>query len=141
VDKHQPKITQIYKQRYCISCHSENILAIFDEVTEEWRRLHNKELYALYSSPDIIRVIMSGRLRLAEHVARMRGRIGTYTILVGKPAGTRPLGRPRRTWENNIKMDLREVGWKGGGSDWINLAQDMDRYRAIVNAVMNLRVP
>jgi hypothetical protein len=108
------------------------------EVTGEWRRLHNKELYALYSSPNIIRVIKSRRLRLAGHVARMGERRGAYRALVGKPDGRRPLERPRRRWEDNIKMDLREIGW--GGMDWINLAQDRDRWRALVNAVMNLRV-
>jgi hypothetical protein len=77
-----------------------------DEVTGEWRRLHNKELYALYSSPNINRVIKSKRLRWAGHVARMGERRGTYRALVGKPEGTRPLGRPRRRWEDNIKMDL-----------------------------------
>jgi hypothetical protein len=69
----------------------------------------------------------------------MRERRGAYRALVGKPEGRRPLGRPRRQWEDNIKMDLREVGW--GGMDWINLAQDRDRWRALVNAVMNLLVP
>jgi hypothetical protein len=72
-------------------------------------------------------------------VARMGERRGAYRALVGKPEGRRPLGRPRRRWEDNTKMDLREVGW--GGMDWINLAQDRDRWRALVNAVMNLRVP
>jgi hypothetical protein len=91
-----------------------------DEVTGEWRRLHNKELHALYSSPNIIRVIKSRRLRWAGHVARMGERRGAYRALVGKPEGR----RPRRRWEDNIKMDLREVGW--GGMDWINLAQDRD---------------
>jgi hypothetical protein len=110
-----------------------------DEVTGEWRRLHNKELYALYSSPSIIRVIKSRRLRWAGHVARMGERRGAYRALVGKPERRRPLGRRRRRWEDNIKMDLREVGW--GGMDWINLAQDRDRWRALLNAVMNLRVP
>jgi hypothetical protein len=79
------------------------------------------------------------RLRWAGHVARMGERSGAYRALVGKPEGGRPLGRPRRRWENNIKMDLREVGW--GGMDWINVAQDRHRWRALVNAVMNLRVP
>jgi hypothetical protein len=110
-----------------------------DEVTGEWRRIHNKELYALHSSPNIIRVMKSRRLRWAGHVARMRERRGSYRALVGKPEGRRPLGRPRRRWEDNIKMDLQEVGW--GRMDWINLAQDRDRRRALVNAVTNLRVP
>jgi hypothetical protein len=96
-----------------------------DEVTGEWRRLHNKELYALYSSPYVIRVIKPRRLRWAGHVARMGERIGAYRALVGKPEGRRPLGIPRRRWEDNIKMDLREIGW--GGVDWIDLAQDRDR--------------
>jgi hypothetical protein len=82
-----------------------------DEVTGEWRRLHNKELYATYSSPNIIQVTKSRRLRWAGHVTRMGERRGAYRALVGKPEGRRPLGRPRHRWENNIKMDLREVGW------------------------------
>jgi hypothetical protein len=82
-----------------------------DEVTGEWRRLHNKELYALYSSLNIIRVIKSRRLRWAEHVARMGERRVVYRALVGKPEGRRPLGGPRRRWVDIIKMDLREVGW------------------------------
>jgi hypothetical protein len=86
-----------------------------DEVTGEWRRLHNKELYALYSSPNIIRVMKSRKQRWAGHVARMGERKGAYRALVGKPEGRRPLGRPRRRWEDNIKMDLREVGC--GGAD------------------------
>jgi hypothetical protein len=85
-----------------------------DEVTGEWRRLHNKELYALYSSPSIIRVMKSGRLRWAGHVARMGERRGAYRALVGKPDGRRPLGRRRHSWEDNIKMDLRQVGWGHG---------------------------
>jgi hypothetical protein len=81
-----------------------------DEVTGEWRRLHNKELYALYSSQNIIRVIKSRRLRWAVHAARMGERRGAYRALVGKPEARRPLGRPRRRWEDNIKMSLREIG-------------------------------
>jgi hypothetical protein len=88
-----------------------------DEVTGEWRRLHNKELYALYSSPNIIRVIKSRRLRWAGHVARMGARRGAYRVLVGKPEGRKPLGIPRRRWEDNIKMGLREVGWGVHGLD------------------------
>jgi hypothetical protein len=91
-----------------------------DEVTGEWRRLHNKELYALYSSPNIIRVMKLRRLSWAGYVARMGERRGAYRALVGKPEGRRPLGRHRRRWEDNIKMDLREVGWWGAwtGSIW-----------------------
>jgi hypothetical protein len=85
-----------------------------DEVTGKWRRLHNKELYALYSSPSIILVIKSRRVRWEGHVARIGERRGAYMALVGKPEGRRPLGRPRRRWEDNIKMDLHEVGWGGG---------------------------
>jgi hypothetical protein len=81
-----------------------------DEVTGEWRRLHNKELYALYSSPNIIQVIKSRRLRWAGHVVRVGERRGAYRALVGKPEGRRPLERPMRRWKDNIKMDLREVG-------------------------------
>src|SRR5215470_4129506 len=110
-----------------------------DEVTGEWRRLHNEEFNDLYSSPNIIRVIKSRRMRWAGHVARMGEGRGAYRILVGRPEGRQPLGRPRCRWEDNIKMDLQEVGW--GGMDWIELAQDRDRWRALVNAVMNLRVP
>jgi hypothetical protein len=110
-----------------------------DGVTGEWRRLHSEELNDLYSSPNIVRVIKSRRMRWAGHVARMgEGRVA-YRGLVGKPEGRRPLGRPRRRWEDNIKVDLQEVGW--GGIDWIDMAQDRDRWRAVVSAVMNLRVP
>ncbi|KAJ4428681.1 hypothetical protein ANN_25674 [Periplaneta americana] len=109
-----------------------------DEVTGEWRKLHNTELHALYSSPDIIRNLKSRRLRWAGHVARMGESRNAYRVLVGRPEGKRPLGRPRRRWEDNIKMDLREVGYDD--RDWINLAQDRDRWRAYVRAAMNLRV-
>ncbi|KAJ4446782.1 hypothetical protein ANN_13480 [Periplaneta americana] len=102
-------------------------------------KLHNAELHALYTSPDIIRNIKSRRLRWAEHVARMGESRNVYRVLVGRPEGKRPLGRPRRRWEDNIKMDLREVGYDG--RDWINLAQDRDQWRAYVRAAMNLRVP
>ncbi|KAJ4444371.1 hypothetical protein ANN_06163 [Periplaneta americana] len=110
-----------------------------DEVTGEWRKLHNTELHALYSSPDIIRNIKSRRLRWAGHVARMGESRNAYRVLVGRPEGKRPLGRPRHRWEDNIKMDLREVGYDD--REWINLAQDRDQWRAYVRAVLNLRVP
>jgi hypothetical protein len=110
-----------------------------DQTTGEWRRLHNEELNDLYSSPNIIWITKSRRMRLAGHVARMGEKRGAHRVLVGRPEGRRPLGRPRRRWEDNIEMDLREVGW--GGTNWIELAQDRDRWRALVNAVMNLRVP
>jgi len=111
----------------------------WEEVTAEWRRLHNEELNDLYSSPIIVRVIKSRRMRWARHVARMGEERGVYRVLVGKPEGKRPLGRPRRRWVDNIRMDLQKVGC--GYMDWIGLAQDRDRWRTLVSAVMNLRVP
>ena len=110
-----------------------------DEVTGEWRRLHNKKLNDLYSSPNIVWVIKSRRMRWAGHVARMGEERGVYGVLVGKPEGKRPLGRPRRRWVDNIRMYLQEEGC--GYVDWIGLAQDRDRWRTLVSAVMNLRVP
>ena len=90
------------------------------------------------SSPNIMRVITSSRMRWAGHVARMGTRRDVCKVLVGKPEGKRPLERPRRIRKDNIKVDFQELGW---GMDWIDLAQDIDRWRAVVNAVMNLRVP
>jgi hypothetical protein len=84
------------------------------EVTGEWRKLHSGQLYNLYSSPDIIRQIKPRRMRWAGHVARMREGRNMYRVLVGKPEGNRPLERPRRRWEDGIKMDFREIGWGGG---------------------------
>jgi hypothetical protein len=107
-------------------------------VTGEWRRLHNEELNGLYSSANIVRVIKSRRMGRAGHVARMGEGRGAYKILVGRPEGRRPLGRPRRRWEDNIKIDPQEVGW---GMGWTELAQDRDRWRALVNVEMNLRFP
>jgi hypothetical protein len=97
------------------------------------------KLSSQYSSPSIIKVIKSRRMRWAGHVARMREKRNVYKLLVGKPEGKRPLGRPRRTWIDNIKMDLLEVGVNV--VDWIGLAQDRYRWRALVKSVMNLRVP
>jgi hypothetical protein len=109
-----------------------------DEVTGEWRKMHNEELRDLYSSP-IIRIIRSRRMRWAGHVARMGEKRNAYRLLVGKPEGKRPLGRPRRRCVDNIRMDLGEVGW--GDVDWIGLAQYRNRWRALVNSVLHLRVP
>jgi hypothetical protein len=103
------------------------------------KSLHNEELHGLYSSPSIVRVIKARRMRWAWHVARVGEVRGAYNILIGRSEGRRPLGRPRCRWEDNIKMDFREIGF--GDVDWINLAQDRDRWRALVNTVMNLRVP
>jgi hypothetical protein len=93
-------------------------------VTGGWRKLHNEELHNLYCSPSVIRMIKSRRMRWVGHVARMGAKRNAYRILVGKPEGKRPLGRPRRRWEDNFKMNLRERGW--GGMEWIDLAQGRD---------------
>jgi hypothetical protein len=101
------------------------VLRIFGPKREEdgsWRKLHNDELLSLYSSPNIVRVIKSRRMRWVGHVARMGKGRGVYRVLVGRPEGKRPLGRPRRRWEDNIKMDLREI--EIDGANWIQLAQD-----------------
>jgi hypothetical protein len=105
-----------------------------DEVTGGWRKFNG-----LYSSPSIVRVIKARTMRWAGHVARMGEVRGAYNILVGRPEWRRPLERPRRRWEDNIKMDAREIGFED--VDWIHLAQDRDRWRTLVNTVMNLRVP
>jgi hypothetical protein len=110
-----------------------------DEVTGDWRKLHNEELRDLYPSPSIIRIIKPRRMRWAGHVVRMGEKRNAYRLLVGKPEGKRPLGRPRRRWMDNIRMDLGEVGWSD--VDWIGLAKNRNRWRALVNSVLNLRVP
>jgi hypothetical protein len=110
-----------------------------DEVTGEWRKLHNEKLHDLYVSPSIIRIMKPRRVRCAGHVARMEDKRNAYRLLVGKPEGRRPLGRPRRRWLDNIRMDLVDVGWDD--VDWIGMAQDRDRWGALVNSVLNLRVP
>jgi hypothetical protein len=125
-----------------IDCENRVLRRIFGpkrvEVTGGWRKLHN-ELHGLYSSPSIVRVIKARRMRWAGHVIRMGEVRGAYNILVGRPEGRGPLGRPRCRWEDNIKMDLGEIGF--GDVDWIHLAQDRDRWWALENTVMNLRVP
>jgi hypothetical protein len=109
-----------------------------DEGRGEWRRLHNEELNDMYPSPSIVRVIKSRRMRWAGHAARMGESRGLFRVSVGKSEGKRPLVRPRRRWEHNIKIDLKEVVCES--MDWIDLAQDRERVREVVNAVMNLRV-
>jgi len=110
-----------------------------DEVTGEWRRLHNEELNDLYSSPNIVRLITSRRMRWAGHVARMGEERGCEGFWWGNWREREPLGRPRRRCVDNIRTDLQEVGC--GYMDWIGLAQDRYRWRTLVSAVMNLRVP
>jgi hypothetical protein len=115
---------------------------IFGPKREEdgsWRKLHNGELHSLYSSPNIVRVIKSRRLRWVGHVSRMGEGRGVYRVLVGRPEGKSPLGRPRRRWEDNIKMDLWEIGIDE--ANWIRLAQDRVQWRDFVSTVKNLRFP
>jgi len=108
-------------------------------VTGEWRKLHYEELNDLYSLLNIVRVVKSRRMRWAGHVARMGEDRGVHRVLVGKPGGKRSLGRPRRRWEDNIRMDLQKV--EGGRGDWMELAQDRDRWRTLVGTVRDFRVP
>jgi hypothetical protein len=109
------------------------------EEDESWRKLHNDELHDLYSSLNIVRVIKSRRMSWAGNVERIGEGRGAYRVLVGRPEGKRLLGRPRRRWEDNIIMDLREIGIDG--ANWIRLAQDRVQWRAFVNTVMKLQVP
>jgi len=109
------------------------------EGTGKWRRLHNEELNDLYSSPNIVRVIKSRRMKWAGHVAHMGEKMVVYRVLVGKPERKRPMGTPRRKWVDNIRMDIEVVG--RGCMDWIGVAQDRDGWQRLVSAVMNLRVP
>jgi hypothetical protein len=108
-------------------------------VEKTTKHVHNEELNYLYYSPYIVKVIKSRRKIWAGHVARIGARRSLYGVLVGKPEKKRPLGRPRHRWDCNIKVDFQEVGW--GDMDWIDLAQDRDRWWALVNAVLNFRVP
>jgi len=110
-----------------------------DEVSGEWKKLHNEEINDLYCSPNIIWVIISRRMRWARHVACMGEKRVVCRVLVGKPEGRRPIGKRRRRWEGNIKLDLKEV--ECGGMDWIEVAKDRDRWRALLNVVLNIRVP
>ena len=110
-----------------------------DDVVRKWRKLDKEELNDLNSSPNIVRVIRSRRIKWTEHVARMGKKRGVYRVLVGKPEGKRPLGRARRRWKDNIKMDLQEVGC--GCIDWIELAHNSDRWQTLVNAIMKLQAP
>jgi hypothetical protein len=110
-----------------------------DDVTGEWRELHNEELHDLYSSPSIIRIMKARRIRCVGHVARMGEKGNAYRLLVGKPKGRRPLGSPKRRWFDNIRMDLVEVRW--GDVDWIGLTHARNGWRALVNSALNLRVP
>ena len=105
----------------------------------EWRSLHNKDLHSLYRSPNIVKVIKSRRFRWAGHAARMEESRSGFKILTGKPRGRRPLGRPRRRWDHNIRMDLEEIGINAG--KWVDSAQDRNYWRALMNAALNLRVP
>jgi hypothetical protein len=106
-----------------------------DKVTGKWRKLHNEEIRDLYSSPSINGKIKSRRMRWAGHCSTNEEKTNAYKLLVGTPEGKRLLGRSRRRWVDNIRMDLGEMGW--GDVGWIGLAQDSNRYRALVNSVMN----
>jgi hypothetical protein len=115
------------------------VAVIYQLVKGEWRRLHNEELNDLYSSPNTVRVIKWRRMRWVRHVARTGEERGLYRVLVGKQEQKGPMGRPRRRWVDNIRMDLQEVGCRY--MEWIGLAQDRDRWRTLVSAVMKLQFP
>jgi hypothetical protein len=108
-----------------------------DELTGDWRKLHSEELHNLYSPANTVRQIESRTMRWAGYVARV-GEERVYKALVGKPEGKRPLGRPMHRWEDGIRMDLGDICW-GGKVEWIELTQERDQWRALVNAVINLR--
>jgi hypothetical protein len=136
------KLGLTLREEHRLRVFENRVLRIFGPKREEvrlWIKLHSDELHSLYSSPNIDRVIKSRRMRWVGHVARMGVGRGVYWILVGRPEWKRPLGRPRRRWEDNIKMDLKEIGIDG--ANWIQLALDRVQCRAFENMVMNLRVP
>jgi hypothetical protein len=110
-----------------------------EEVAGGWRTLHNEELHSLYTSPNVITVIRSRRMRWVGDVTRIGDIRNAYKILVGKTEDKRPLGKPRRRWENNNGMDLSETGWEV--MNWMHLAQDGDQWRSLLNTVMNIPVP
>jgi hypothetical protein len=118
-------------------CGNSTMRTMFLDVT--FRSINRYVLISIFTKTNIVRVVKSRRMRWAGHVARMGEDRGVHRVLVGKPEGKRPLGRPRRRWEDNIKMDLQEVG--GSRGDWMELAQDMDRWRALAGTVRNFRVP
>jgi hypothetical protein len=130
---------KIFVQCNIYYIHCIDILERRDEVAGRWRKLHNEELRDMHASRSIIRMIKSRRMRWVGRVARMGAKRKVYRLLVRKPEGKRPLGRPRRRWVYNVMMDLGEKGWSG--LDWVGLAEDRNKWRALVNAVMYLRVP
>jgi hypothetical protein len=135
-------------ENWSLTLREEHILRVFEnrvlrkifrpkrEEDRSWRNLHNDELHSLYSSPNIVRVIKSRRMRWAGHVARMGEGRGVYRVSIGRLEGKRRLGRHRRRWEDNIKLDLRKIGIDG--ANWIQLTQDSVQWRACVNTVMSL---
>ncbi|PNF42589.1 hypothetical protein B7P43_G03097 [Cryptotermes secundus] len=142
-----PELLQRYRHEgddfsLCIVTGDESWFHHFEPETKRqrgWRNLHHEKLHNLYSSPSIIIMIKSRRMRWTEHVAQMGETRNAYRILMGKPEGKRPLRRPRRRWVDNSKMDLREKEWDS--VDWTDLAHDRYQWRALVNTEMNLRVP
>jgi hypothetical protein len=139
----EPSVFSVAVQNLKIRICKTIILPVVLFGCETWslilREERNEELHDLYSSPSIIIIIKARRMRWAGHVARMREKRNAYRLLVGKPEGRRPLGRPRSRWVDKSTIDLVEVGW--GDVDWIGLAQDRGRWRVLVNSVLNLRVP